>query len=865
MSAIYGDKAATFQNNAYSIDNSSSEGYEKKEVEVTTVFVNESDRRRIIDLIAEPGNDLEDVLTGPSAEFMFEKLSEMTVEESIEILTEAAEYHKDDFNFPRETFDKIVLMLKGEQNSGMDHETYDLALKLEAIMMKYHSPYPEVRAVCEPIDDITLPVETIRAYFLGLIWVAIGSFINEFFSVRQPRLSLRSSVLQILLYPCGKFLQYILPDWGFTVRGVRHSLNPGPWNYKEQMFATVMVNVGGSGSNFAGYVITLKLARFFDQKWVGFGFMFLMNFSTQYFGFGMAGILRRWCVYPVKTMWPTVLPTLALNRALLMRESVRPVHGWVITKYKFFFIVFVCSFVYFFVPSFLFQALSTFNWITWIAPQNVTLAIVTGSYLGLGFNPVTTFDWAVINNSSPLVVPFFSTMNQYIGLIIGALMLIGMYWQNYKWTGYLPINTNQVYDNTGKRYNLSRIIDGASTFDQQKYESYSPPYISMGNLITTGSNYALYTMSLSYILLTEWRVIKEAFVSAYASLKDRKISNYDAFKDPMSRMMMNYPEVPDWWFYIVFLLSLVFGIIAFTVWPSTTPVWGLIVILFVSLVMMIPSALIYSVTGFQLVMSNLATILTGYMVPNNGIANMLLRVYGYNMDSQSDMFISDQKMAHYAKLPPRALFRGQMVATFVQTFTTIGAVQFLINSVSDLCTPAQPNKFTCTFPNSLYADSLMFGVVGPVRTFNQLYPFLKYGFLLGAVLSIPVYLLRRYVPGPMKYVHPVVILSGITQWGSTYNLAYFTPGLYCAYVFMYHIRKRYLAWWTKYNYILTSALSAGIAFCGILIFVSINLTNTKLAWWGNQVSGAGVDGARAAALYPIPENGRFGLEPGQFH
>jgi hypothetical protein len=29
------------------------------------------------------------------------------------------------------------------------------------------------------------------------------------------------------------------PDWGITVWGVRHSLNPGPWNFKEQMFATV--------------------------------------------------------------------------------------------------------------------------------------------------------------------------------------------------------------------------------------------------------------------------------------------------------------------------------------------------------------------------------------------------------------------------------------------------------------------------------------------------------------------------------------------------------------------------------------------------------------------------------------------------
>jgi hypothetical protein len=29
--------------------------------------------------------------------------------------------------------------------------------------------------------------------------------------------------------------EFALPDWGITVRGTRHSLNPGPWNFKEQM------------------------------------------------------------------------------------------------------------------------------------------------------------------------------------------------------------------------------------------------------------------------------------------------------------------------------------------------------------------------------------------------------------------------------------------------------------------------------------------------------------------------------------------------------------------------------------------------------------------------------------------------------
>ena len=73
-----------------------------------------------------------------------------------------------------------------------------------------------------------------------------------------------------------------------------------------------------------------------------------------------------------------------------------------------FFIAFVASFLYFWVPDYLFQALSTFNWMTWIKPDNQNLAVVTGSVGGLGLNPITTFDWNYFSSMlQPLQVPFF--------------------------------------------------------------------------------------------------------------------------------------------------------------------------------------------------------------------------------------------------------------------------------------------------------------------------------------------------------------------------------------------------------------------------------------------------------------------------
>jgi hypothetical protein len=61
-------------------------------------------------------------------------------------------------------------------------------------------------------------------------------------------------VIQILLFPCAKFLEWLLPDWGITLFGVRHSLNPGPWTFKEQMFATITYNIAIYTTNSYGMV-----------------------------------------------------------------------------------------------------------------------------------------------------------------------------------------------------------------------------------------------------------------------------------------------------------------------------------------------------------------------------------------------------------------------------------------------------------------------------------------------------------------------------------------------------------------------------------------------------------------------------------
>lgn len=75
----------------------------------------------------------------------------------------------------------------------------------------------------------------------------------------------------------------------------------------------------------------------------------------------------------------------------------------------------------------------------------------------------------------------------------------------------------------------------------------------------------------------------------------------------------------------------------------------------------------------------------------------------------------------------------------------------------------------------------------------------------------------------------------------------------------YYLRRYKTAWWEKYNYVLAAALTAGVAFSGIIIFFAVQYHPKAVDWWGTRIIGEGDDGfAGQTALLPLPEAGFFG-------
>lgn len=834
----------------------------------------------------------------PGAVFMLEKIQLISIEQAKEILAAYLENHISDVNIPREEYDFIERLyeegisekyISKQLEKAMEKQEFEekteeldesltnsslpfeitnpeLQLRLESGIIAYWSPYPEVRSVTDPYDDPTIPCETLRVYIIGLMWTIIGTFINTYFQDRQPSISLSASVVQLFIYPCGKLFEF-LPHWSLKFRGYVVELNPGPWTYKEQMLATVCYNVASTSAYVVWNIQVQKMDVFYGNEWVDFGYEFLLMFFTNFMGFGLAGIVRKFVVYPEFAIWPTNLPTMALNNALTRPEKKESIYGWKISRYNFFFLVTAISFIWFWVPDYLFTALSTFNWLTWIAPNNLNLGTITGSQSGLGLNPITTFDWNVINFTTPLTIPFFSQVNLYLGGLLAFILTTAMWYTNYKWTAYIPINSNSLYTNTGDAYEVANVIDSSSVFDKEAYESYGPPFYSAGNLVVYGAFFLIYPFSFFHTLIMRWDQLKTAFREAKRMISWKSKSTYEGFDDAFSRSMTKYPETPEWWFTIILVVSLVFGILCVKLYPAQTPVWGIFFALGMNFVFLIPICIIYATTGFLFGLNVLIELIVGYAIPNNGLALMLIKALGYNIDGQCSTFLGDLKIGHNMRIPPRAMFRIQIISTVVYSFVSLGVVNLAMLTITDYCQSHQAQKFTCPSSTTFYSASVLWGVIGPKKIFNGVYPSLRYCFLIGFLLVFPtVFLQKKFKRNKIiQSFQPTLLIGGMLNW-CPYNLSYYTPNFIAAFFFMHVIKKRFFAWWNKYNYVLSGALDAGVAFSSIIIFFSVQYHAKDINWWGNTVNDYGVDydaPSRLNATADAPD-GYFGPRKGHF-
>ncbi|KAG6025820.1 hypothetical protein E4U41_001447 [Claviceps citrina] len=714
------------------------------------------------------------------------------------------------------------------------------------------SPYPEVRAAVRNYDE-HLPCNTVRAWVIGLLLVVLGASMNTLFSLRQPSISIGPLLAQIIAWPMGHAWARLMPSRTVTTLGLRWSLNPGPFNIKEHSVIAVMASVSFS----VAYSTDIILAQliFYKQNF-GLLFQLLLTISTQSLGYGIAGTMRKFLVYPASMIWPANLVVVTMMNAMYEKNEVRDpsVLGGNMPRYRWFALVTVGAFVYYFIPGFLAQFLSVFAFATWLAPQNPVVNQLFGGTTGLSLLPIT-FDWTQIAGyiGSPLIPPWHAIANTLIGVVV--FFVIGcsvLHFSGVWFAEFLPMSDSGTYDNTGAPYNTSRVLNADFTLNVEAYENYSPLFIST----TFAMSYGLSFAAISSLIVHTYLHNRKQIWRQYQNSSTEKA-------DIHMKLMRKYKEAPGWWYMGLFGVMLATGLFTVLAYPTKITWWAFLLAVAISFGFSLPIGIIEAVTNNRIGLNVLTEFVFGYIQPGRPLALMIFKTFGYITMSQALSFVSDLKFGHYMKIPPRTMFWAQVVATTLSCLVQIIVLNLALAHIPDVCDEHQRDRFTCPGGRVFYAASVIWGLIGPDRIFSpgRVYSSLFLFFPLGAALPIMVYLAaRRWPKSPLRYVMTPLIFGGAGAFPPATPLNYFSWGI-VGFVFQYWVKKRHPGWWGRLNFLTSSGLDLGLALSTLFIFFAFSMQGIEPPrWWGNDVVSSTMDSQGTAVQSRVREGQKFGPE-----
>jgi OPT family small oligopeptide transporter len=452
---------------------------------------------------------------------------------------------------------------------------------------------------------------------------------------------------------------------------------------------------------------------------------------------------------------------------------------------------------------------------------------------------------------SPLVTPWWSQANTGIAfLIIYWCIAPLLYFSNVANLAYFPISSYLAFDNTGSPYDPTKVLtDGV--FDAAKYSAYSPVFISTTLLLAYGVNFGIFTSVIMHTFLWFRKDIVRRFRT---SLKDEK--------DLHSRLMLVYPEVPQWWYITVGVLAMICVLVAVEIFPTKLPVWAVFFAAGISSLVSIPLAMLQAITNQQMPTQVLSEMIGGYLVPGKPIANVIFKTLGFLTSGSAVSFAADLKLGHYMKIPPRIMFMVQVIGTVISCIWVCVIQDWMLTNVEGICTRQQRQGFICPGSTTFFTSSVIWGAIGPRELFNpgKVYSPVLLFFLFGLLAPIPFYVLaRRYPLSIWRYINIPVFFAGLSAMPPASGIN-FISWLIVGFLFNYFVRRFHFRWWMRYNYILSAGLDAGVIFGMAVIFFTLGISRPggiNINWWGNLVWTNTAD-ANGIPLKPLPASGIIG-------
>ncbi|TCD68164.1 hypothetical protein EIP91_011442 [Steccherinum ochraceum] len=685
--------------------------------------------------------------------------------------------------------------------------------------------------IISAVDNPSLPVYTFRVFFLGVGLSVFSSVLATIYTFKPQNATVSQLFCLIIAYVLGTAMASLIPTKGYW-----RYLNPGPFNIKEH---TAIVIMASTASQVAIAMEIIAALDLFYNVHLNAAVAIFQIFASQMLGYGIAGMLRTLLVYPTYAFYPTYISVVALLQSLHF--------GGVLNhkRRRFFWIVFVGIFLWEWIPQYPFPLLTAISVIC-LADNGRhefvrNLFGAGSSNEGIGLFSFST-SWTLITQGFPLVWPLRTQVNSFLGLAIGYLVLTLAYYKNSFDGRDLVFMSTSLFGRDGDTYDQSAILTPDNKLDPTKLAQVGLPRYTATYVVSEMCyNFSL-GAAIVHVLLWNWKDLKRAFGGLRFLKGDKEID------DPHYREMQKYPEVPQWWYAVLFLLSLGVGIgCSYTTGEALLPWWSVILFTAISAFVAICLGFITATTGFQISIKYAIQVLAAFVHPGKPIAVMYVNLYGNSTAYQTLQMLQDLKLGQYTKLPPRATFAAQMAGSIIGSiFNYTMMVTIISNNREVLLDPVGTRVWSGWIIQQYNSASVAMGALGTeLFTFGKPYWLVPFSIFLGLLFPIPFWLVHKFTPKTSfvskaaAYINtPIVALyvgwlpySVNGQWWSCVLIGFASQ---------WWARTRRPRWFKSRNYLLSAALDGGsqvILF--ILSFAVFGASGNAIAfpnWWGNPAN-----------------------------
>ncbi|KAG0292254.1 hypothetical protein BGZ98_002653 [Dissophora globulifera] len=695
-----------------------------------------------------------------------------------------------------------------------------------------NSKIEAVRLVVPVTDDPSLVAITFRFWIISFFFSVIGAVIQQYYFYRSTSGSFSIFFVNLASYAMGKVLARILPTGSIAIGSFSMSLNPGPFNIKEH----ALIGIAASTAASAAYAIDILSATdlFLDHRIGALGSLLLI-ITTQCVGYGMAGVLRKYLVYPAEMVWWGNLVQVVFYNAMHNTDefkSRKMIRGWSYMKY--FWVFCGGMFVYEFIPQLFGPLFVYFDWICWINPFNKDFWAIFSSISGGGVLSLS-FDWTSIGGAT-MYLPLSAQLCNYGGVVLNYWILLPIMWLTNSLgtkTVGRPLTSRLFFEN-GTSFDIHTVLNPDFSLNEDLYNAGQPAYMSPMYAIGFLTSFIALAGCVSHIICFHGKDLWHNWKMAIGSEDE----------DIHTKMMKIYPEVPHLWYSVFYVVMAALAILTCEVYGLQLPWWGLIVALLIGWALTLPICAMTAITGFGPGLNVITELVCGYMLPGKPIANMTFKCYGYMAMYQCMNLLSDLKLGHYMKIPPRSMFIGQFWGTLIGACFNYLTMVLIIDSQRDVLDGSKQDPtglWTGQRVQTFWGSGLIYGALGPARMFalDGKYGFVYLGFLIGAAVPIILWgLSKKYPSVKWEKFNVAIIAGGMSAYPNGYVVG-ILPSLIVCMIFHYYIFRYHKGWWKKYVFILSSALDTGAAFTGLVIFlflgggISPKLSVTIPSWWAN--------------------------------